>query len=796
MKNNDTLIKAVGDKTEGLERDMLTGLYQFEAVKRVIEQKLEKSDFSKENYLIVINIDGFWAVDKQRGCLFADTVISTFSDEFKIQFSESCAGRIGANEFVAYVEDISLEGLREKQSELNRHIRKVYSEIEDDITISCSIGAVTVKSRESFEELLISAKSALNDNETTGKLTVYQEGKTSRLEHCEKISLQEYSQSSLYGTEGDLILFAVELFEKVPDIKSAIRILSDRICKLYQIQDIVYLMETADNRITVTYHWDKSEREVFAVRNLSAYRAEWNVLLHQHGRNGISVLREKEMQRENKTDGKSLLSICFGEDKEAHYMLFVDREQDRDWQSEMINLRRLAWIMHKRLRQMENERRELERTNYIIEHDDKTDLYNYTKFLSMAERLVRENSQKTYALIYSDFSNFQFLNETYGYVTGDKVLIDFACALKENCVHGVLYSRVTGDHFISLHEYSDDVDLAGQYVKVCDAFCEKVNRKYNLCNLILMSGMSIIDDPKVKMARYVDNANIARKAAKKDTLTRCKVFSEDMRLISQRQMELAARMEKALQNGEFVMHLQPKVDLRNGKISGAEALVRWVKEDGGMIYPDEFIPLFEKNGFIVKIDFEILRQVLVFQRSIMDRGMELFPISVNFSRKHQKNPFYVEEVSRMMQEYQVPSQYIEIEVTESVFMDDFTVLNQNISKLKKTGVMIAIDDFGSGYSSLNVLSKVDADVIKLDRKFLLDMEDDSGGVKKNFLNTLILMIKQLGFKVLAEGVETAGQEELLKNTGCEYAQGYLYAKPMGAADFMEFSKNFGKTVLE
>lgn len=776
-----------------MDKDSLTGLYSSEAVKKIISEKLMYHTGSLQGYLAVIDISEYCALYEREGSLFVNMVMCTFADELKTQFPGSCIGRIGENEFVLYAENMSLLQLKERKKVLMKQIQRIY---QTDVEKSSRIGVAEVQKEITCEELLLHAQSALysGNGQDKGKVQIYRKGITPLLEKLSFTPIEENMQGLLHGTEEELTLFAVELFERVTDVKSALRVLSDIICRFYKVQEIVYFLQSGDDELKMKYYWGSIVRGEFKEILVDAKRSEWNILLRGYDKEGVAVLRQADIDKRQETDGKSILSIRLDGAGEDHYMLFVDREEDRDWQKERQSLKRLSWIIHKRLKQIENERRELEHTNYIIEHDDKTDLYNYTKFLSLAEQTVKSHLKKKYALIYSDFSNFQFLNETYGYATGDKVLIDFAETLKENCADGVLYSRVTGDHFISMHEYRESKDLVKQYVKVCDDFCERVNRKYNMCNLIPISGMSIIDDRKVKMAVYVDNANIARKSAKKHTSVRCEVYSEEMRQESKRRMELAANMENALKNGEFVMYLQPKVDLKSGKISGAEALVRWIKADGGMIYPDEFIPLFEKNGFITRVDFEMLRQVLTLQRSVMEQGKELIPISVNFSRRHQENHDYVEEVYRMMKEYGVPSEYVEIEVTESVFMDDFTVLNQNIVKLKKKGLMVAIDDFGSGYSSLNVLSKVNADVIKLDRQFLLSLESDSGEVKKNFLNTLILMIKQLGFKVLAEGVETIEQEELLRSTGCEYAQGYLYAKPMGVSDFMDYVKKYESVV--
>ena len=190
---------------------------------------------------------------------------------------------------------------------------------------------------------------------------------------------------------------------------------------------------------------------------------------------------------------------------------------------------------------------------------------------------------------------------------------------------------------------------------------------------------------------------------------------------------------------------------------GAEALVRWVKPDGSMIYPDQFIPLFEQNGFITRVDFHILEQVLKYLREVLDRGEAVVPVSVNFSRLHNDDAHFVQKIKELLDGYGIAPGLLEAEVTESIYMYDLNILRENIRRLQQMGVKISIDDFGSGYSSLNVLSKVSADVIK-----------------------------HLGYQIIAEGVETKRQAEMLKAAECDMAQGYYYARPMPVSEFNKF----------
>jgi len=205
-----------------------------------------------------------------------------------------------------------------------------------------------------------------------------------------------------------------------------------------------------------------------------------------------------------------------------------------------------------------------------------------------------------------------------------------------------------------------------------------------------------------------------------------------------------------------------------------------------MVSPGEFIPIFEENGFVTHLDFEMMRQVLDMQQKRLQEGKPVVKISVNFSRKHQENQSYLTRLDELIAQYDVPTKSLEIEITESVFMQDLAPLIESICQLKKRGFSVSIDDFGAGYSSLNVLSRVKADIVKLDRQFLLDVEMEKDNYTSEFLQLLIDMIKKLGFRVLAEGVETKEQVAMLKNAGCRFAQGFYYAKPMPIDEFLMF----------
>ena len=241
---------------------------------------------------------------------------------------------------------------------------------------------------------------------------------------------------------------------------------------------------------------------------------------------------------------------------------------------------------------------------------------------------MREHAEGRYHFVYSDFSNFQYINELYGYTEGDKILKAFAEKLR-GMGEGIWFTRVTSDHFAGLLEGEDADDVMESYLKMSRGFCAEMNRLYDQSNLIMVSGFSSVQDVKEMPSSAIDRANVARKYGKDTASTVVVVYNQTIKEKNEAEKAILASMATALENGEFQAWLQPKVSLKSRKVVGAEALVRWRRADGTMIYPDSFIPVFEKNGFITNVDFAVLDQILAYLRSAMEQGEQLVPISVN-----------------------------------------------------------------------------------------------------------------------------------------------------------------------
>ena len=261
----------------------------------------------------------------------------------------------------------------------------------------------------------------------------------------------------------------------------------------------------------------------------------------------------------------------------------------------------------------------------------------------------------------------------------------------------------------------------------------------------------------------------------------------DTELHKQEELEnyIESHMHSALENGEFKMFLQPKKDLRSGSLNGAEALVRWQTESGKMIFPDQFIPLFESNGFCTSLDLYMVEQACRQIRTWLNSGIEPVPISVNQSKLLFFEGDYVQKLTAILTRYQVPAHFIILEILEGLALANLDELNEKISQLQELGFRVSLDDFGSGYSSLNILGNLKIDEVKLDRDFLMNAADQNQNRVRLIMEEIIHIAGRLGISTLAEGVETPKDEQFIRSIGCDTGQGYLYSRPLSAEDFDE-----------
>lgn len=281
-----------------------------------------------------------------------------------------------------------------------------------------------------------------------------------------------------------------------------------------------------------------------------------------------------------------------------------------------------------------------------------------------------------------------------------------------------------------------------------------------------------------------DRAMVASKTTKGDVMRFCAFYDEQYREDMLRISEIEHDMHKALEERQFQMYLQPKFRLDTEALCGAEVLARWLHPSKGIIPPVDFIPLFEKNGFILKLDEYMWEEACKTLRSWIDEGREPIPLSVNISRYHINHNNLEDVLMGLVKKYDIKPEYLHLEITESLFLDNPEELNRVLERLKKQGFFLEVDDFGSGYSSLNLIRNISVDTIKIDKDFLdSEIASEKGQI---VVNHTIDMAKDLRLQVIAEGVETKAHVDFLKKSRCDIAQGYYFAKPMPLDEFMKF----------
>lgn len=418
--------------------------------------------------------------------------------------------------------------------------------------------------------------------------------------------------------------------------------------------------------------------------------------------------------------------------------------------------------------------------------DELTRISDYQKFTSRVSTLLNKNSDKNYAMVVFDIDKFRIVNDLYGAEQGDKLLEYIAQALKKNIIEPDLYCRMYTDHFAIFMEYEKEADFALTAI----VLAEEIARNKVGHETMLSFGVCIVDDNKTSVPALCDRACLAKKTVKGNYVQLLAFYDETLRIRDMEDKDIESEMLSALKHNEFVMYLQPKLTIATTEVIGAEALIRWIHPAKGVISPDRFIPLFEKNGFIVKMDHFVWDKAFGTVRDWMDKGYKPVPISVNVSRLHLYNNNLVTCLTQLAEKYNVPKNLIELELTETALFKNQEKIADLVCKLKKEGFLISMDDFGSGYSNLNMLKDIPVDIIKIDRGFMSEMTLTERG--KTVIQHTIAMAKQLKIDVIAEGVENFMQAEFLFESGCEKAQGFFYSKPLPINKFEQYT--YGNSV--
>lgn len=404
----------------------------------------------------------------------------------------------------------------------------------------------------------------------------------------------------------------------------------------------------------------------------------------------------------------------------------------------------------------------------MFQYDRLTGLYSKEFFYQKVREKLDANPDREYSIVCSNIDNFKFYNDTFGREAGDRLLKSVADVAQSMMGNTGFCGRFSADRFLCLQERgkeeADRLHFSQQEVLP------------TLRNIVMRWGIYEINDRSVPVEQMCDRAVLAVDSIKGQYNQYFAVYDDTFRSKLLREKAISDSMEHALAQGQFTVYLQPKYSLRDDCMAGAEALVRWIHPEWGFMSPGEFIPLFEKNGFIHRLDAYVWEQVCKLLKGWKDKGIPLMPISVNVSRADIYQMQLVEVLQDLTEKYGIDPRYLHLEITESAYAENPSQIISTVSRLRALGFPIEMDDFGSGYSSLNMLGQMQLDILKLDMKFV--QNEIAKPADQSILEDIVAMAHRLQLGVVAEGVENREQVNRLMAAGCDYVQGYYFAKPM------------------
>ena len=742
--------------------DELTGLMGRNAFTDSFTRLLETSGENDVHVLYMIDLDGFKYVNDTYGHAFGDKVLKEVADALRALFrSDDMICRYGGDEFVLCMKHVQDDPNFILQR--GRKICEVLSrQFSDEVVMGASVGAsIYPRHSKDFDTLFRRADQALYRAKNTGRncCVLYDETLTQgdRIVMTAQDEPQppEDNRKQLLLLEGGKVereIFQAEygLLEASTVEEAKSLILQNPRC----LAAVVDMMNPAFDAMELI-RWIKSDESDQRVQVLAL--GGW----------------------EDDGEEKAARAIQLGADDVLALPTTPTRLQLRI-NNQMVRgeSQRLRSQNQTLLLQQASKARHQKQLQYLADHDAVTQIFNKGAFFRRTRSLLDENPEIPYAIVCFDIVRFRAVNDIFGYEAGDRLLRHIAGQLQTIVGTRGICARIATDMFAMCVPDED-----GQVLEMLTQLSASV-REYNFRFVIqLCYGIYPVKDRTLSVNQMLDRASMAERSVKGSYVRNVAYYDDSMSLRLQEEQRMLSDMEQGLQNGEFQVYYQPKCRLDTGKAVGAEALVRWNHPQRGLLMPGAFVPIFEKNGFIMKLDEYIWEQVCIFLKKCRDTDPDCLPhISVNLSRVDLYNPQLCDTLETLCQRYGVPNEQMEVEITESAYVDNAHLLLDLAEKFHERGFNVQMDDFGSGYSSLNMLNEIPVDVLKLDMRFLYRFSRE--GRSTSILSSIVNMTRNLRISVIAEGVETEEQARFLAGIGCKQAQGYYYHKPLTEDDFL------------
>ena len=727
---------------ERARKDSLTGLYNQVYGKKCINKYLNRKKPFDSCGMIVLDVDCFKLVNDNYGHLFGDKVLARLAMLLKEVFrdNDSILMRAGGDEFVIFVKDILNIELVRKNVELMQKIRELQFG-KTGCTITCSAGCCYLPENVSgytYDQLFENADIALYKAKERGKnCYVYCDS----LQHFSSMIAEQEKQEEMLEAryfQNDIVATAFEIFEKTNNFEVAIHLLLKVIGVRLELDRITIVQTDIKAReIYSDYQWNREgiPKVLETVRHFD--KEDFLTVFNDFDENGVLVLQHDHMQRYSESATKILIQGA------------ITR----------------------------------------MEHDTLTGLISFARFHEEVERIILANKTSDYMMIYMDFENFKYFNYKYGYTLGDQVLKDFCSFIigKTEEKHNLYFTRVVSDQFLMFRTASHEKDeyqaIIEETEKINEEFMLRQKEKFPKSNVVLRTGIYYVT-PECRSTSYaIDAANYVRQKVKGGEKGSVRFYDDEMQKQRELENEIVNDMKEAMEQKQFKVYFQPQYSIKSHEIIGAEALVRWERDNGTVLSPNAFIPVYENNGKIIELDFYVFETVVEFIAENLKAGREQVPISINASSLHASDPQTINTYINILKKYSVDPTMVEIELTETAVVSEYESVRKLFDSFQLHGIKTAMDDFGSGYSVLNTIVDIPVDVIKIDRGFITSCLETDRGIY--FLKHLIDMIRNLGYQIICEGVETDEQIEILRQIGCDEIQGYWYSKPLKMEDYKE-----------
>lgn len=413
-----------------------------------------------------------------------------------------------------------------------------------------------------------------------------------------------------------------------------------------------------------------------------------------------------------------------------------------------------------------------------VEFDDLTGVFTRQAFFHHAQKVLQDNPDIDFTLAISDIQDFTLVKERYGMKVANDLLLRNVALLRKAQVENYVFGRYDDNQFVVMAPSSE------RYAEI------RKQRSGRLTIPLPEEGVAVLKfgvkrsiEHDVSIKEHCRHVLMALDTIKHVYGVNYTLFDENMQKYYDRRIAIERSMVKALENGDFQIFYQPKHDSRTGELVGAEALVRWTHPEFGFLSPAEFIPVFEQTGFISEVDFYAWKRTCMNQREWQDKGLRIVPISVNCSRSELLQNDFLHKWFKPLKDSALSSQYMHLEVTESLFTEHFDKLSEVLRECQQRGVKIELDDFGTGYSSLSMFQLLPLDIIKFDMAFVKGLDSPR---QARVMAACVRLVHNLGLKSIAEGVETSQQLEKVKEMGIDAVQGYYYSRPLPKAEFEQY----------